>query len=64
MKDRQIDSVIQAHPDETMHLTNREVKSSNINETSHLRIIDSLIKKEINHHHHIKTQLTQKNLNH
>ena len=32
MKDIQIDSVIQAHPDERMHLTNTEVTSSNINE--------------------------------
>ena len=32
VKDIQIDSVIQAHPDERMHLTNTEVTSSNINE--------------------------------
>ena len=36
MDDIQIDSVIQAHPDETTHLTNTEVTSSNINEMSHV----------------------------
>ena len=36
MNDIQIDSVIQAHPDETKHLTNTEVTSSNINEMSHV----------------------------
>ena len=36
VKDIQIDSVIQADPDETKHLTNTEVTSSNINEMSHI----------------------------
>ena len=36
VKDIQIDSVIQADPDETTHLTNTEVTSSNINEMSHI----------------------------
>ena len=35
VKDVQFDSVIQAHPDETIHLTNTGVESSNINEMSH-----------------------------
>ena len=50
MKDVQVDSVIQADPDETTHLINTGVTSSN--------------KNEINHHHHLKTQLTPKNLKH
>ena len=36
VKDIQIDSVIQAHPDETTHLTNTEATSSNINDMSHV----------------------------
>ena len=36
VKEIQIDSVIQAHTDETTHLTNTEVTSSNINEMSHV----------------------------
>ena len=36
MKDVQIDSVIQVHPDETTHLTNTEITSSDINEMSHV----------------------------
>ena len=32
----QIDSVIQAHPDERTHLTNTEVTSSDINEMNHV----------------------------
>ena len=36
MKDVQVDSVIQADPDETTHLTNTGVTSSNINELSHI----------------------------
>ena len=36
MKDVQVDSVIQADPDETTHSTNTGVTSSNINEVSHL----------------------------
>ena len=36
VKDVQIDSVIQADPDETTHLTNTGVTSSNINEVSHI----------------------------
>ena len=36
MKDIQIDSKIQAHPDETTHLSNTEATSSNINEMSHV----------------------------
>ena len=36
MKDVQVDSVIQADPDETTHLTNTGVTSSNINEVSHI----------------------------
>ena len=35
MKNLQVDSVIQADPDETTHLTNIGVTSSNINEVSH-----------------------------
>ena len=35
MKDVQFDSVIQAHPDETIHLANTGLESSNINEMSH-----------------------------
>ena len=35
-KDVQVDSVIQADPDETTHLTNTGVTSSNINEVSHI----------------------------
>ena len=35
VKDVQIDSVIQADPDETTHLTNTGVTSSNTNEVSH-----------------------------
>ena len=34
VKDVQIESVVQAHPDETTHLTNTEVPSSNINQMS------------------------------
>ena len=64
MEEIQIDSVIQAHPDERTHLTNTEVTSSNINEINHVinKENRSLIKKEINHHHHLKTQLTPRNL--
>ena len=64
VKDIQIDRDIQAHPDERTHLTNTEVTSPNINEMSHVmnKEIDSLLKKEINHHHHLKTQLTPQNL--
>ena len=36
MKDIQIDSVIQADPDETTHSINTESTSSNINEMSHI----------------------------
>ena len=36
VKDVQVDSVIQADPDETTHLTNTGVTSSNINEMSHI----------------------------
>ena len=36
VKDIQTDSVTQAHPHETTHLTNTEVTSSNINEMSHV----------------------------
>ena len=36
VKDVQVDSVIQADPDETTHLTNTGVTSSNINEVSHI----------------------------
>ena len=36
MKDIQIDSVIQAHPEERMHLNNTEVTSSDIKEMSHV----------------------------
>ena len=36
VKDIQIDSVIQGHPAEIMHLTNIEVTASNINEMSHV----------------------------
>ena len=36
MKDIQIDTVIQADPDERTHLTSTEVTSSNINEMSHV----------------------------
>ena len=36
VKDIQIDNVIQADPDETTHLTNTEITSSNINEMSHI----------------------------
>ena len=66
MKDVQIDSIIQAHPDERTHLTNTEVKSSNITEMSHVmnKENQSLDKKEINQHHHLKTQLAPKNLKH
>ena len=65
VKDVPVDSVNQAHPDETKHLTNTGVTSSNINEMSHIiNKEDPLIKKEINHNHHLKTQLTPKNLKH
>ena len=36
MKDVQVDSVIEADPDEIMHFTNTGVTSSNINEVSHI----------------------------
>ena len=36
VKDVQVDSVNQAHPDETKHLPNTGVTSSNINEMSHI----------------------------
>ena len=66
VKDVQIDSIIQAHPDERTHLTNTEVKSSNITEMSHVmnKENEPLDKKEINHHYHLKTQLAPKNLKH
>ena len=66
VKDVQVDSVIQANPDETTHLTNTGVLSSNINAVSYIMNMKNRPpdKKEINHHHHLKTQLTPKNIKH
>ena len=61
-----IDSVVQAHPDEKTHLINTEVTSSNINEMSHVMNKENwpTVKEKINHHHHLKIQLTPQNLKH
>ena len=66
MKDVQVYSVIKAHPDKETHLTNTGVTSSSVNEMSHImnKKIDPVIKKGINHHHHLKAQLTPKNQKH
>ena len=52
VKDVQVDSVIEADPDETTHLTNTGVTSSNINEVSHIMNKEnrSPEKEGVNHH--------------
>ena len=53
-------------PDETTHLTNKEVTFAIINEMSHVMNKDNQSsdkEREKNHHHHLKTQPTPQNLN-